>query len=91
MIDKWKRLKHTDISRVDISCDSGMSEEVNHRVTEAKKARGALKDLWKKRHISQEAKVVMNGEIIEPSLLYGSEVWILMVRERKRMEAVEMN
>ena len=29
--------------------------------------------------------------IIEPSLLYGCEVWTLKVRERKRMEAVEMN
>ena len=29
--------------------------------------------------------------IIEPSLLYGCEVWSLKVRERKRMEAVEMN
>ena len=29
--------------------------------------------------------------IIEPSLLCGCEVWTLTVRERKRMEAVEMN
>ena len=29
--------------------------------------------------------------IIESSLLYGCEVWSLKVRERKRMEAVEMN
>ena len=29
--------------------------------------------------------------IIEPSLLYGCEVWTLKVREKKRMEAVEMN
>ena len=29
--------------------------------------------------------------IIEPSLLYGCEVWTLKVGERKRMEAVEMN
>ena len=29
--------------------------------------------------------------IIEPSVLYGCEVWSLKVRERKRMKAVEMN
>ena len=29
--------------------------------------------------------------IIEPSLLYGCEVWTLKVCERKRMEGVEMN
>ena len=34
---------------VDISSNGGMGEEVNHRITEAKKAWGALKDVWKKR------------------------------------------
>ena len=62
---------------------------MNHRITEAKKAWEALKDVWKKRHISQEAKVGMHEGIIEPSLLYGCEVWSLRVHERKRMEAVE--
>ena len=33
---------------VDISSDDGMGEEVNHRITEPKKAWGALKDVWKK-------------------------------------------
>ena len=45
----------------------------------------------KKRHISREAKIGMYDGIIEPSLLYGCEVWTLKVCERKRMEAVEMN
>ena len=76
---------------VDISSDGGMSEEVNHRITEAKKAWGTLKDVWKKRHISQEAKEEMYEEIFEPSLLYGCELWTLKVRERKKMEAVETN
>ena len=66
-------------------------EEVNHRMTEAKKAWRALKDVWKKGHVSREAKVGMYEGIIKPSLLYGCEVWTLKVRERKRMEAVEMN
>ena len=52
---------------------------------------GALKDVWKKRHIFREAKVGMYEGIIEPSLLYGCEVWMPKVHERKRMEAVEMN
>ena len=56
----------------------------------ARKACGALKDLWKKRHISREAKVGMYEGIIEPSLLYGSEAWTLKLHERKRIEAVEM-
>ena len=76
---------------VDISNDSGMGEEVNHRIGEARKAWGALKDVWKKRHISREAKVGMYEGIIEPSLQHGCETWVLNVRDRKRMEAVEMN
>ena len=68
-----------------------MGEEVNHRIGEARKAWGALKDVWKKRHISREEKVGMYEGIIEPSLLYGCEKWVLNVHDRKRMEAVEMN
>ena len=56
---------------VDISSDGGMGEEVNHRITEAKIAWGALKGLWKRRHISREAKIGMYEGMIEPSLLYG--------------------
>merc|ERR1712002_1053795 len=76
---------------VDISNDSGMGEEVNHRIGEARRAWEALKDVWKKGHISREAKVRMYEGIIEPSLLYGCETWALNVKDRKRMEAVVMN
>merc|ERR1712002_1337670 len=47
--------------------------------------------VWRKRHISREAKVGMYEGIIEPSLLYGCETWALNKKDRKRMEAVEMN
>ena len=76
---------------MDITSDGGMDEEVNHRITEVKKAWGALKDVSKKRYISREAKVGRYEGIIEPSILYGCEVWALKVHERKRMEAVEIN
>ena len=36
---------------MDMSSDGRMGDEVNRRKTEAKKALGALKDIWKKRHI----------------------------------------
>ena len=66
-----RRMEEVETHRylgVDMSSDGGMGEEVNHRITEANKAWGALKDVWKKRHISQEAKVGMYEGIIEPSL-----------------------
>ena len=62
---------------------------MNHRITEAKKAWGALKDM-ENEALSREAKVGMYEGIIEPSLLYGCEMWPMNVHERKRMEAVEM-
>ena len=46
-----KRMEEVETYRylgVDISSDGGMGEELNHRITEAKKAWGALKDVWKK-------------------------------------------
>ena len=33
----------------------------------------------------------MYDGIIEQSLLYGCETWVLNVHDRKRMEAVEIN
>ena len=77
--------------RVDISNDSSMGEVVNHRKGEASRAWGALKDVWKKRHISREVKVGMYEGIIELNQLYGCEKWVLNVRNRRRMEAVEIN
>ena len=50
-----------------------MSEEVNHRIGEARKGCRGLKDLWKKRHISREAKAGIYDRIIEPRLLYRCE------------------
>merc|ERR1712002_507535 len=60
-------------------------------IGEAWRAWGVLKDVWKMRHISREAKVGMYDGIIEPSLLYGCETWVLKVQDRRRMKAVEMN
>merc|ERR1712002_1141048 len=76
---------------MDIWNDIGMGEEVNHRIGEARRTWEGLEDVWKKRHISREAKVGMYEGMIKPSLLYGCETWALNKKDRKRMEAVEMN
>ena len=38
---------------MDISSDGGMGEEVNHKITEANKAWGALKDMVEEAYISR--------------------------------------
>ncbi|MEL7302024.1 MAG: reverse transcriptase family protein, partial [Pseudomonadota bacterium] len=76
---------------VDIAHDGRMNDEVSHRIGEARKVSGALQKLWKNRRMSMEAKVGMYEGIIEPTLLYGCEAWVLNVHERRKVEAVEMS
>ena len=71
-----RRMEEVDSYRylgVEVSSGGGMEEEVNHRIAEARRAWGTLKDVWKKRHISREAKVGMYEGIVEPTLPYGCE------------------
>ena len=41
---------------VDMSSEGAMEEEANHRITEERRVWGSLKDVWKKRHISNGPK-----------------------------------
>ncbi|WP_289490223.1 hypothetical protein, partial [Klebsiella pneumoniae] len=68
-----------------------LHEEESHRTGVARKNAGALKSLWRRWNASREAKVGMFEGIVEPSLMYGSEVWVLNKNERKKVEAVEMD
>ena len=76
---------------VDVSSDGRINEEVRYRIGEARKVPGALQKLLKSRRISWEAKVGMYEEIVEPTLLYRCESWLMNVCERRRVEAVEMS
>ncbi|MEL7520935.1 MAG: reverse transcriptase family protein, partial [Cyanobacteria bacterium J06553_1] len=76
---------------VDIAHDGRMNDEVSHRIGEARKVSGALQKLWKNRRMSMEAKVGMYEGIIEPTLMYGCEAWVMNVHERRKVEAVEMS
>ena len=52
---KDRRMEEVETYRyleVDILRDGGIGEEVNHRITEAKKAWRALEGVWKKKHRS---------------------------------------
>ena len=40
---------------INILNDIGKEVELNHKIIEARKAWGSLKDVWKKRNISMEA------------------------------------
>merc|ERR1712237_163966 len=86
-----KYVRHLWFNSFNVSYDGRMNEEVSHRIGEARKVSGAFQKLWKNRNISVEAKVGMYEGIVEPTLLYGCEAWMLNVHERKKVEAVEMS
>ena len=88
-----KRMEEVDMYRylgVDISSDGRMHEELCHRMKEACKSAGMLKSLWGRRNVTREAKVGMFEGIVEPSLWYGSETWVMNKSEHKEIEAVEV-
>ena len=76
---------------VDLTADGNMEKEVEHNITEATKAMGALKKVWGGRKISMQAKVGMTESIVDSMLLYGSEVWTLGQVAWKKVEALEMS
>ena len=76
---------------MNITEDGKMKEEVSHRIGEARRVAGCVQKIWKRSGVSMEAKVGMYERIVEPTLLYGSEVWMLNTNERKKVEAVENN
>ena len=50
-----------------------MSDEVNHKIRDARQTVGAFISLWKRRYMSRETKASMGEGIVEPTLLYGCE------------------
>ena len=41
--------------------------------------------------MTREANVGMYDRIVEPTLLYGCEVWVLNVQKHQRIDVVKMN
>ena len=66
-------------------------EEVALRIAKAVKVFRALHyPLWKRKQVSVETKVAIYRAAVLPVLLYGSEVWVLSVKERARLEVFQM-
>ena len=52
--------------------------------------RSGLASLWKNRGMSIEAKMCMWESIVVPTVLYGSESWVLSAEERQRLNVFDM-
>ena len=55
-----------------ISTDSGMREEVDHRVLDGRKVLGTVTKWWKNM-ISREVKRKLHEKLVIPTVVYGSE------------------
>ena len=74
---------------VELMENGGMEEEVEHRMAEASRVIGALREIFKK-GVSREVKMRLYESIFVPTVLYGCESWVLNAKVRKKIEVVEM-
>ena len=70
--------------------EGGEYLEVGHRIKEGEKVLGGLKDIWKRGRLTREVKVKMFESYCLPVVLYGSEVWRINARMRRKIEVFEM-
>jgi len=65
-------------------------DEVGYRIREGEKVLGGLRDIWKRGRLTREVKKKMFEGCCVPVVMYGSEVWRLNARKRKKVEVFEM-
>ena len=73
-----------------IAAGGGMDAEVRERLGAAGKVMGGLASLWKCRGMSIESKMCMWESIVVPTVMYGSESWVLSAEERNRLNVFDM-
>ena len=70
---------------------SSSCEEVTTRISKAVSVfRALFHPLWKRKRVSVETKTAIYRAAVLPVLLYGSETWVLCVREVHRLESFQM-
>ena len=74
-----------------LSEDGKMECELEKRIGAALSAAGAVRSqVFESRELSRSAKMLLYKAMIEPTLMYGAESWVLMEREKQRVQAAEM-
>lgn len=84
MVEEEKKFPYLGVT---MSEDSSSCEEVGLRIAKAGKVFRALHyPLWKRKQVSVETKIAIYRAAVLPVLLYGAEVWVLSVKESRRLE-----
>ena len=73
-----------------ISVDGKIEGEVKARVNEVAKVQGGLKEILKSKTLKMDAKRRLYEGIAVPTALYGAETWNMSVKDRRRLNVVEM-
>ena len=74
-----------------LSEDGRMECELEKRICAALSAAEAVRSqVLESRELSKSAKMLVYKTMIEPTLTYGAESWVLKEREKQRVQAAEM-
>ena len=73
-----------------IAANGGVEADVSHRVSEGCKVLGAVNGVIKNRGLGMNVKRVLYEKVIVPTVTYGSELWGMKERERRKLNVFEM-
>lgn len=73
-----------------IAEDGSMDVEVNHRVKEAGKMLGGMKQVWKKREVGINVKKKLYECCAVPTTVYGAETWSMKAGDKRKLNVFEM-
>jgi len=65
--------------------------EINHKISQTRKAISALNSIWWHKNISKNRKLYIYQTIIQSILLYGAEVWKIPTREINKILPTEID
>lgn len=70
--------------------EGGNKLEITERINKYSQNVKCLYPILKDKHVPLEAKRVIFESILIPSLIYGSEAWVMNTTDRSRIQAAEM-
>ena len=74
-----------------ISGDGRMEEKIRSRIGNAARVIGVLNEpVWKRKELSSRTKLRVYNAIVVPTLMYGSETWVLNKQQESAVQATEM-
>ncbi len=73
-----------------ITNTGGCEDEIRRRCAITRSAVERLTKIWKDRRITKTTKVRLMGSLGFPIFLYGAETWTLRLKERRKIDALEM-